>query len=66
MNEYIKQQNEKYNKLMKKKIDAEESLNTKISSLEAEVVKLKKQLEDEVKGQRMSSEQLIEQLKKDY
>lgn len=29
MNDYVKQQNEKYNMLMKKKIDIEEELNMK-------------------------------------
>ena len=29
MNEYVREQNEKYNQLMKKKIEIEEELNTK-------------------------------------
>ena len=49
MNEYVKEQNDKYNALMKKKIEIEEELNTKkgkIQELERLITELKRQIED--------------------
>lgn len=49
MSEYVREQNEKYNSLMKKKIEIEEELNTKkhkITDYEKLISELKKQLED--------------------
>ena len=65
MNDYVKEQNEKYNSLMKKKIDIEEELNMKkgkIQELERLCAELKRQIEEEIKKQKMSAESLLEDL----
>lgn len=67
MNDLTRQTTEKYNALNKKKIEIEEELNVKkgkISDLERLIADLKKQLDDEIKKQKMSSEALLEDLKK--
>lgn len=63
MNEYVREQNEKYNSLMKKKIQIEEELNVKkgkIGDLERLITDLKKQLDDQIRKQKLSSEALLE------
>lgn len=62
MNDYVREQNEKYNQLMKRKIDIEEELNMKkgkIQELEKLCAELRKQIEDEIKKQKLSAESLL-------
>ena len=63
MNDLTRETTEKYNSLNKKKVEIEEELNVKkgkISDLERLIADLKKQLDDEIKKQKMSSETLLE------
>ena len=65
MNDLTREQTEKYNALNKKKIEIEEQLNVKkgkIADLERLITELRKQLEDEIKKQKLSSEALLEEL----
>ena len=63
MNDLSREQSDKYNRLNQKKIEIEEELNVKkgkIGELERLIADLKRQLEDEIKKQKLSSEALLD------
>ena len=62
MANYVREQNQKYNLLMRKKLELEDELamkKKKIETLEGDVDQLKKRLEEEVKKQKLSADKLM-------
>jgi chromosome segregation ATPase len=65
MASYVREQNEKYNQLMKKKLELDDELamkRKKLETLERDIEDLKRRLEEEVKKQKLSADKLVEEL----
>lgn len=65
MASYVREQNEKYNQLMKKKLELDDELamkKRKIETLDRDIEELKKKLEEEIKKQKTSADKVMEEL----